>query len=118
MLRKQSWPFEVAFQEAHKGRRFCATKDGYMCTAPYDTERGDVVAILEGFRTPFVLRKSGDNWKLVGDCYVHCIMDGELVVPLRDCEVRRNEIAINANGEPFALLTSSGFAKFQDFGII
>jgi hypothetical protein len=117
-LRKKSGPFEVAFQEAHKGRRFCTTGDGYMCTTPYDTERGDVVVILEGFRTPFVLRKSGDDWRLVGDCYVHDIMDGELVAPLRNCEVRRNEIAINANGEPYALRTSSGFAKFQEFGII
>jgi hypothetical protein len=117
-LREKSWPFEVALQEAHKGRRFCTTKEGYMCTTPFDTERGDVIVILEGFRMPFVLRQSGSDWKLVGDCYVHGIMDGELVVPLDGVEVGSDEMSTGANGKPFAMRTASGFAKFQEFSIV
>jgi hypothetical protein len=117
-LRSQSWPFEVAVQEAHKGRRFCITRDGYMCTAPYNSERGDVVVIFEGFRMPFVLRKSGNDWKLVGDCYVHGIMDGEMIVPVKDIKASPDETSVDANEESFAVRTSSGFAKFEEFRLI
>jgi hypothetical protein len=117
-LRSQSWPFEVAVQESHKGRRFCITANGYMCTAPYNSERGDVVVIFEGFRMPFVLRKSGNDWKLVGDCYVHGIMDGELVVPVKDIEASPDQTSVDANEESFAVRTSSGFAKFVEFRLI
>jgi hypothetical protein len=117
-LRRKSWPFELALQEAHKGRRFCATAEGHICTAPYNTERGDVVVILEDFKMPFVLRKSSDDWTIVGDCYVHGIMDGGLIVPLKEIEAGADEISVDANRDSFALRTTKRFAKFQEFSII
>ncbi|CZR65971.1 uncharacterized protein PAC_15871 [Phialocephala subalpina] len=117
-LRKKSWPFEVAFQEAHKGRRFCATREGYLCTAPYNTERGDRVVLFEGFKIPFILRREDEDWKIVGDCYVHGIMDGELVIPVQDGEAKPDEVMKDANGDLFALRTSAGFAEFHEFSIV
>ncbi|KAG0651481.1 hypothetical protein D0Z07_1555 [Hyphodiscus hymeniophilus] len=117
-LRRLSWQYEVALQEAHKGRRFCLTGDGHMCTTPYDTQRDDVVVILEGLKMPFVLRKSGEDWKLIGDCYVHGIMDGELVTPPDGFEAQADDISIDGYGKHYALRTASGFAKFQEFRII
>jgi hypothetical protein len=68
------------------GRRTCITQNFYFGTVPDDAENGDVIAILLGFSVPFVLRRvngcaggSADEYKLVGHCYVHGIMDGELI---------------------------------------
>ncbi|KAF7543398.1 hypothetical protein G7046_g10008 [Stylonectria norvegica] len=38
---------------------------------------GDVVAVLYGGRTPFVLREVDGGWVLLGECYVHGLMEGE-----------------------------------------
>jgi hypothetical protein len=41
---------------------------------------GDLIALLFGARTPFVLRKlESGNWRLLGECYVHGLMFGEAV---------------------------------------
>ncbi|KAH7369611.1 heterokaryon incompatibility protein-domain-containing protein [Rhexocercosporidium sp. MPI-PUGE-AT-0058] len=117
-LRTQSWPFEIAVQEAHKGRRFCVTKEGYMCTTSFDTERDDIVAMFEGFRTPFILRKLGDDWNLVGDCYVHGIMDGELLDHVADTQLNPNQVSIDGYGKPYSVRLSEGYATFQDFNIL
>lgn len=39
--------------------------------------QGDYIAVLAGGRFPFVLRSTGDHYRLIGPCYVHGIMDGE-----------------------------------------
>ncbi|KAH9222309.1 heterokaryon incompatibility protein-domain-containing protein [Leptodontidium sp. 2 PMI_412] len=117
-LRTQSWPFEVAVQEAHKGRRFCVTKGGYMATTSYDTEHGDVVVMFDGFGTPFILRKLGDDWKLVGDCYVHGIMDGELIIYTEDTQLSSDKVSVDGDGKPYSVRLSGGVATFQDFNIL
>ena len=49
---------------------------------PDGTEIGDIICILCGCSVPVILRQgSGDDmgcWRLVGECYVHGIMDGEI----------------------------------------
>jgi hypothetical protein len=49
---------------------------------PDGTEIGDIICILCGCSVPVILREgSGDDtgcWRLVGECYVHGIMDGEI----------------------------------------
>lgn len=74
------------------GRRTCTTQNRYFGTVPDEAEEGDLIVILFGIDIPFVLRPVGDNtFKLIGHCYVHGIMDGELVVAgeySRDTEVR------------------------------
>jgi hypothetical protein len=69
------------------GRRLFLTSDpiGLMGLAPEEAEAGDVIAVLYGANVPFIIRKAGQTengetcWKLVGDSYVHGIMDGEAV---------------------------------------
>lgn len=66
-------------------RRFAVTRRGYFVLGPDALQAGDVVAVLRGGKVPFVLRKvsvGGDGedeerWVLVGECYVHGLMDGE-----------------------------------------
>lgn len=55
------------------------TVAGYVGRFPLAAQAGDKVMILEGGFTPFLLRPvEGDRtFKLVGECYVHGIMNGE-----------------------------------------
>ncbi|KAF5715477.1 heterokaryon incompatibility 6 OR allele [Fusarium mundagurra] len=64
-------------------RRLFLTEGGYLGLAHPSTQPGDEVILLSGGRVPFVVRKSSLNgqacYRLVGETYVHGIMDGELL---------------------------------------
>jgi hypothetical protein len=60
-------------------RRFFVTSSGRVGLGPRCSESGDLVVVLRGGDTPFVLRKSGDEYQFIGSVYVHGIMDGEAV---------------------------------------
>lgn len=40
---------------------------------------GDIVYVLGGADMPFVIRKKDDSFRVIGDCYVDDIMNGEAV---------------------------------------
>ena len=61
------------------GRRFFVSKDGYFGLAPPDAQEGDRIAVLFGVNVPFILRKIGLNYQIVGESYVHGLMNGEIV---------------------------------------
>jgi hypothetical protein len=75
--------FHISFTEACIGRRFFVTKKGYFGIGPAELEEGDEIYIIAGGKHPFVLRPLPEpqsyTFELVGDCYVHGIMDGEAV---------------------------------------
>lgn len=52
-----------------------------MEMVPPGTISGDLVAILLGAKTPYVLRRNSrrDGFELVGECYVDGMMDGEMM---------------------------------------
>lgn len=59
---------------------FCITEKGYIGLVPPKTEPGDVISVLFGGPTPFILRKWGledNHYCLVGSTYIHRIMEGE-----------------------------------------
>jgi hypothetical protein len=58
-------------------RRLATTEKGYYALVPAKTNPGNHIAILKGGNWPFVLRAHEQSWKLVGECYVHGIMNGE-----------------------------------------
>lgn len=63
-----------------KGKRPFISKHGYVGLGPEAMLLGDVVVIIAGSTIPFVVRPAGDgNFWLVGECYCHGIMDGEIV---------------------------------------
>ena len=62
---------------AQRGRKFTATEFGRMGLVPHHATKGDVVAVLTGGRVPIVLRPHEGYYTVVGDAYVHGIMDGE-----------------------------------------
>ncbi|KAK3307765.1 heterokaryon incompatibility protein-domain-containing protein [Chaetomium strumarium] len=64
---------------ASRNRRFARTSGGYFVLGPKVMEPGDVVCVLYGGNMPFCLRPWGDKYLLVGECYVHGVMNGEVV---------------------------------------
>ena len=71
-------------------RKFLVSKTNeWIGLAPTAAEPGDELVILAGCSVPVVLRpveESGKivGWYLVGECYVHGMMDGEATDPLRE----------------------------------
>ena len=72
-------------QDAFKGRLFFTTKDGYMglgpCTDLTRTKTGDRICVVYGCCSPYVIRpmtsEGQDCYELVGETYVHGLMEGE-----------------------------------------
>jgi hypothetical protein len=62
------------------GRKLFSTGNGFLGLGPRVLKEGDVCCILFGAPVPFVLRRVGDQYKLVGEAYVHGVMKGEAVV--------------------------------------
>ncbi|KAM0330173.1 hypothetical protein ACHAQA_004346 [Verticillium albo-atrum] len=65
-------------------RRLAVSHNGYLSLVPALAEVGDVIAIIPGTTVPFVLRDKrydqatdSNVYTLVGECYVHGIMNGE-----------------------------------------
>ncbi|KAL6705440.1 hypothetical protein ACN47E_006705 [Coniothyrium glycines] len=73
---------------------FFVTKEGYLGIGPPHTQPGDWVWIFHGGQVPFIMRKhhkmvadDGVHWlSLVGDCYLHGIMDGEALIGGHDVQ--------------------------------
>ncbi|KAI1366526.1 heterokaryon incompatibility protein-domain-containing protein [Xylaria arbuscula] len=70
-------------------RRLCVTKSGYIGLVPPLARVGDVVSILHGGDAPYLVRPGTNpavrdemgvlRCRLVGECYMHGMMDGEMV---------------------------------------
>jgi len=60
------------------GLRPFISEKGYVGLAPEDSKPGDVVCVIIGAIVPYVLRKlNAQEFRLVGEAYVHWVMDGE-----------------------------------------
>lgn len=66
---------------------------GYLGMAPLVVQEEDLVCLLQGARTPFLLRREDDHYQLVGECYVPGIMHSEAIG-------RGNEVLDWENLEP------------------
>jgi hypothetical protein len=80
------------WSHALESRWFFLAEDGSFGMCPEGTESGDSVVVLLGGAVPFILRLmpppdgttlaeflvKGDEYKLIGECYVDGLMDGEL----------------------------------------
>ena len=67
-------------------RRFCLTLDGRIGWVPLAAETGDIVSLMRGSPVPVVIRPSqrGNSYLMIGQCYIHGIMDGEAVAGKED----------------------------------
>ncbi|KAJ3536748.1 hypothetical protein NM208_g6591 [Fusarium decemcellulare] len=77
--------FQACVFRACISRRFFMTSSGFMGIGPESMKEGDLVVVIFGLSLPFVLLQSqtdADKFLVVGPCYVHGIMEGELVTAL------------------------------------
>ncbi|XP_014554397.1 hypothetical protein COCVIDRAFT_28549 [Bipolaris victoriae FI3] len=76
-----TWKSYGAFSEMiphTKGRRLGRTRSGWLCLLPAHVQAGDKLILLKGANVPFVVRQRKDGyWLIVGDAYVHGIMQGQ-----------------------------------------
>jgi hypothetical protein len=61
-----------------KGQRIIRTRNGYIGLAPCCTRPGDWIGVFKGGKVPLVIRPDGPHWLLIGECYIHGIVKGEV----------------------------------------
>jgi hypothetical protein len=87
---EEALDFMAYASTVHGRRRFFVTEKGCMGWAPIHTCSGDLVCIILGAETPFVLRRHGMEqsignqntprfYSLVGECFVYGMMYGEMI---------------------------------------
>lgn len=75
--------FHQRFYEVCQGRLLFSTASGMIGLGPLRTQKGDLVVVVQGARTPLILRPVGTHgeeqlrYQLIGESYLHGSMDGE-----------------------------------------
>jgi len=87
-----SWVNETLWKEHHAdgrelghavrsfsiGRNLCVTERRCLGRVPHGSKVGDRICIFKGGSVPFVVRENANGYyQLIGECYIHGIMDGE-----------------------------------------
>lgn len=67
----------IARDRVNLYRRLFTTATGYVGIGPQDALQSDVICILFGCSMPLMLREVDGGFRLVGECYVHGLMNGE-----------------------------------------
>ena len=79
-----------------KTYRFSVSSDGSFVMGLPVMLKGDIVCVLFGSDMPVVLREiGGKRYVLVGDCYVHGIMNGEAIERMRVGRYKAEEFRIH-----------------------
>ena len=96
-----------------KKRSFIVTEDDQIGIAPEETSTGDEIVVILGCKIPIVLRPTVQGYLVVGDCYLHGVMQAEsLLGPLPhpwQWVSRYNEEL----GGPFACLFNKETNQYQ-----
>ena len=68
--------YNSAFLQHSSRRSFFTTSHGHIGLGPIATKLGDHISLLAGSQVPFILRKVEEKFHVVGEAYVHELMDG------------------------------------------
>ncbi|RYO79649.1 hypothetical protein DL764_010003 [Monosporascus ibericus] len=69
---------QIQMRRLRKRMRIFRTEEQHFGNGPRAVENGDQVWILSGAKVPVILRPTNEGrWKVVGEAYVHGIMQGE-----------------------------------------
>lgn len=69
--------FASNFDKFSKCRYFSSTADGRMAWVPMTAEPGDYIVALKPSQIPFVVRKTGRGYRILGDCFLQGEMNEE-----------------------------------------
>ena len=87
-----------SLETATVNRRSTISNIGYMGLVPRRAQAGDLICVLFGTTTPYLLRPvesgAGMQYQLVGHCYVHGLMDGEAKAMLAKGQVERRDFVL------------------------
>ena len=75
-------------------RSFFTTDSGHIGLGPAAAKVGDHVGLLAGSQVPFILRSTGQKFQVVGEAYVHGIMDGKYWEKLENESTPQMEFAL------------------------
>ncbi|KAK8003312.1 hypothetical protein PG989_003031 [Apiospora arundinis] len=77
-------------------RRLIGTQRGRVGLCVPAAQAGDAIAVLKGCGMPMVLRRGEDDgsWKVIGECYLHGVMDGEVADDLKRGALQLEEISL------------------------
>lgn len=76
------------------GKKLCITDRGYLGYVSSESQIGDKICIPFGSAAPYIVRENKEGvFMLVGECYVHGIMDGEAMKE-RDMESLSRDIQL------------------------
>jgi hypothetical protein len=75
-------------------RRLFITQNKLLGLAPDESQIGDEIFILFGGQVLYVLRPTKDYYLLVGECYIHGLMDGQALSRLDDGTAQLSTIRI------------------------
>lgn len=59
------------------GKRVGVTRLGRLALLPRDAAVGDEGCVFSGVNVPFLVRRKGEHYRIVGSCYLHGMMDGQ-----------------------------------------
>ena len=71
--------YRTALANSLLGRSFFTTSTGFLGIGLPRIKIGDIITILFGAQLPFVLRRNGENFQMIGACYVSGVMNGEMM---------------------------------------
>lgn len=78
--------FKRAWTITGVGRKLFVTTQGRVGIGPARMSATDIIIIAYGGKTPYVLRPvpGTQEYSLIGDCYIHCLMDGSTTAVPKD----------------------------------
>ena len=89
---------KAALETATLNRHFAISHLGYIGLVSQYAHAGDLICIILGAVTPYVLRpieSAGEIcYELVGDCYIHGLMDGEGMALLAKGQAKTTEFVL------------------------
>jgi hypothetical protein len=91
LLSHESMAYCSRMGEVSVDKEIGISQKGFLGWLPSSAMRGDFICVPLGCGVPYVLRKDRDEYyKLLGECYFHCIMHGEAlrVGDLVECEFK------------------------------
>lgn len=68
-------------------RRLATTDKGYLGLMPAATVAGDCIAIVPQCAVPLVLRRENETFRVIGECYVHGLVPGEVLALVKRGDV-------------------------------
>jgi hypothetical protein len=67
----------ICFSSSSPHRRLFLTVDGRLGFGPPDCQRGDLICVVFSCRMPLIMRTYQECYELIGDAYVHGMMEGQ-----------------------------------------